>query len=241
MSESVPVPSATSTRSRLEQTWKTLSDGILTVATYGGFEPVSWYNPTESHLAQGRDIDFLRAFADTLDLHLDVRVFLFDRIWERPGRDEADIAAAGIAPLPERVTPGVAWTFPYYRVQRALLIRASEREQRRTISDLANGKIAVTRGSTADIDTVARRDPSTEVLYYDDQLRAVADVAAGVIDAFAEGDICAHYFAERNPLQWAVTDVHEMEPPETFSFAVRVTSGLLPLLNQYILSNREKY
>ena len=99
----------------------------------------------------------------------------------------------------------------------------------------------MTRGSTADIDTVARRHPSTTVLYYDDQLQAVEDVAAGRIDAFAEGDICARHFAALRPDRLAVADVHEMEPPETFVFAVREASALLPLLDTFIQANAESY
>lgn len=221
--------------------WQTISPGVLTVVTYAGFEPVCWFNPGDGNGAQGRDIDFLRRFAQSLGLELEVKVHLFDRIWERPARDEADIAAAGIAPLVERATTGVVWTRPYYRVQRSLLIRVADSEHRRHILDFAGGSIAVTRGSTADIDTVARRDPTTTVLFYDDQLQAVEDVATGKIDAFAEGDICARHFAAQRPHLLAVADVHEMEPPETFVFAVREASGLLPLLNDFIGDNRESY
>ena len=99
--------------------FQTVVPGVLSVVTYAGFEPVCWYNPNESSEIQGRDIVFLRRFAESLGLRLEVKVHLFDHIWERPARGEADIAAAGIAPLPERDHPGIVWTQPYFRVQRS--------------------------------------------------------------------------------------------------------------------------
>lgn len=216
----------------------TLQPGTLTVATYAAFAPVC---ASDEQGVSGRDIDFLRAFAQQQRLALDFQVFYFDRIWERPGRDEVDIAAAGIAPLPERQTPGVVWSDPYFTVERSLLIRASDAEKFKTMADFAGYTLAVTRGSTADLDTRQRKPASTKLVYYDMQERAVAELLAGTIDGFGTGDVCSHYLVAQHPGQLALADVHAMDEPENFAFAVRAKSRLLDALNTFIHANRGRY
>lgn len=217
---------------------RTIIPGRLTVGTYAAFAPVCWQ---DGDIARGMDIDFLQGFADALGLELSVRFFLFDSIWQRPGRDELDIAAAGIAPLAQRATPGVVWSDPYYWVQRSLLVRASDKTLFRTIDDFAGRTIAVTRGSTADIDTMQRKPSSTHVVYLDSQQVALDQLIDGHIDAFAEGDVCAKYFANLDTEKFAVVDVHQMEIPETFAFPVREASNLLAPLNAHIQAHRNQY
>lgn len=216
----------------------TIHPGTLTVATYAAFAPVC---SSDEQGIQGRDVEFLRAFAQTQGLAIDFRVFLFDRIWERPGHDEVDLAAAGIAPLPERQTPGVAWSEPYFTVERSLLIRASDQTKFKTIADFAGYTIAATRGSTADIDTLARKPAAAKLVYYDMQERAVTELLEGKIDAFGTGDVCSRYLVDQHPGQLALADVHPMDEPEHFAFAVRAASGLLDALNAFIRENRVRY
>lgn len=216
----------------------TIRPGVLTVATYAAFAPVCSSDEQGVH---GRDVDFLRAFAQTQGLALDFRVFLFDRIWERPGHDEVDLAAAGIAPLPERQTPGVLWSEPYFTVERSLLIRATDQAKFKTIADFAGYTIAATQGSTADIDTLERKPAAAKLVYYDMQERAVTELLEGKIDAFGTGDVCSRYLVQQYPGQLALADVHPMDEPENFAFAVRAASNLIDPLNAFIREHRSRY
>jgi ABC-type amino acid transport substrate-binding protein len=202
------------------------------------FAPVCW---REDGAAKGRDIEFLRKFAKERGLAIEFRFFEFNVIWARPAQDECDIAAAGIAPLSSRAVEGVEWSKPYFEVKRSLLIRKSDAETLRTMGDFANRTIAVTKGSTADIDTVARKSESTKVVYYDDQAKAIADLLAGRIDGFGEGDVSNAYLAEKHPDELALADVHPMNPAETFALAVRHRSGIFDELNAFIAANRAEY
>lgn len=219
-------------------TLHTLTPGTLVVGSYAAFAPLCWQ---DGDTARGRDIDFLQLFATQLNLQLVVHFFEFDRLWERPGRSEVDIAAASIAPLASRAAPGVVWSDPYFTVQRSLLIRATDRQQLKTIADFATQTIGVTLGSTADLDTAARKPATTRVVYYDNQTRAVHALLRGRIDGFGTGDVCSHYLVDRYPGQLAVADVHSMATPENFAFAVRKASGLLEPLNAFIREHRESY
>jgi polar amino acid transport system substrate-binding protein len=216
----------------------TLTPGVLTVGAYTAFAPVTW---AENGAARGKDIQFLRAFARHAALAVDVHFFEFDRIWERPLQGQVDIAAAGIAPSDQRRTPGIAWSTPYHTVQRSLVVRAEERENLRTMADFAGRTIAVTRGSTADLDAQRRKPETARVIYFDRQESAIEDLLSGRIDAFGTGDICSHYVAAQHGDRLAVTDVHAMEMPEHFAFAMREASELAAPLNQFIQKNSERY
>lgn len=219
-----------------------IKPGTLTVGTYNGFAPVSWCDSDGS--ARGRDIEFLRAFASKWNLDIVFNFYPFDKIWERTSNNEIDIAAAGIAPLKSRQKSGILWSEPYYYVKRSLLIRASDKEQYKTIDDFDGKRIVVTTGSTAQLDTEQRKPSNATIVYYDGhQHEVVKQLLDGTIDAFAEGDICSTYLATRvYPGQLDVTDVHMMDEPEEFTFALREPSGdLLDMLNAFIRDHYKDY
>lgn len=214
-----------------------LQPGRLLVGAYAAFAPISW---SDDGQPAGRDISFLRLFAEQHALALEVRFFPFDGLWERPGRDECDLAAAGLAPMPSRMYPGVVWSHPYFAVQRALLVRA-EQPQVRTIADLAGRRIAVTRGSTAEDDVLARKPASARVVYTVDQRQSLGELAAGTIDAYATGDAGAPYLAERSGGRLVVADVHPYRLPERFAFPLRAASGIEAAINAFIAANASRY
>ena len=217
---------------------KTLAPGVLTIGAYTSFAPVAW---DENGIAQGKDIHFLEAFARAEGLVVDVRFFEFDRIWERPLRKQVDIAAGGIAPSHRRRPPGLAWTSPYHIVQRSLVIRKEDSARLQTMADFGGRIIAVTRGSTADLDTQRRKPKTARIVYFDRQESAVQDLFTGRIDAFGTGDICGRHVAAQHADRLAVRDVHETETPEHFAFAMEETSNLLAPLNTFIKKNAERY
>ena len=219
-----------------------ITPNTLTIGTYAGFAPVCSRNSNGN--ACGRDIDFLRAFATETNLSITFKFFPFDNIWKRRSWDEIDIAAAGISPLEKRHGPGITWSEPYYTVQRSLLIRAEDSQQLKTMDDFTDRIIAVTQGTTAQFDTEQRKPSNARILYYDgEQGEMIDSLFNGKIDAFAEGDICSRYVAEvLHPSRLDVADVHSMQEPENFAFAVREKSGgLLDALNRFIRINRDQY
>ncbi len=196
---------------------RTLVPGVLTVGAYASFAPVVW---AENGTAQGKDIRFLRAFARQSGLAVDVRFFEFDRIWERPLRKQVDIAAGGIAPFDRRQTSGLAWSTPYHTVQRSLVIRKEDAAELQTMADFGGRTIAVTRGSTADLDAQRRKPETARIVYFHRQEEAVEDLIRKRIDAFGTGDICGIHVAAQHASRLAVSDVHETETPEHFAFAM---------------------
>ena len=216
----------------------TLEPGVLTVCTYTGFAPVSSKN--ESGEIVGTDITFVRHFAEENGLGLKFKEADFAGIWERPGRDECDLAAAGIAPLDTRKSPGVVWSAPYFNVQRTLLIRKADAGVLHTIADFKGRTVAFTTGSTAEVDSRARAPEGTLFRGYTNQQDPITDLLGGKIDAFGEGSISNEYLARIHP-ELAVIDAHEMSPPETFSLPTREASHLLETLDPWIEAHKSEY
>lgn len=217
---------------------KTLVPGVVTVGAYTAFAPVAWAEGSE---ACGKDIQFLRAFSRETGLDIQVRFFPFDRIWERPLHEEVDIAAGGIAPSDQRRLPGLVWSSPYYTVQRSLVVRAKEQGELQTMADFGGRTIAVTRGSTADLDARRRKPDTARIVYFDRQENAIEDLIQRRIDAFGTGDICSHHLVAKYPGQLAITDVHETETPERFAFSLNERSDLIAPLNKFIEKNSDRY
>jgi ABC-type amino acid transport substrate-binding protein len=88
---------------------------------------------------------------------------------------------------------------------------------------------------------MARKPESTQVVYYNNQDKAVADLLDRQIDGFGEGDVSNAYLVGQRPDELTLADVHQMVPIETFSFAVREKSGILTTLDAFIAANQGTY
>jgi ABC-type amino acid transport substrate-binding protein len=218
----------------------TVVPGVLTVCAYGEFAPFTFERAGQ---VVGTDIALLRQFARREKLTLSVHKRPFLGLWRRPGLGECDVAAAGLAALPERdVTPHGAWSAPYTTVRRSLLIRGADADTLRAPADFRGRKIVVTPHSTAEVDARQRYLPwGAEIVTTVPSQRAVVEaLARGDVDAFAEGDASNRYLMERyggcraSPAL-LLADIHAMAQVETLHFAVRTTeTGLLERLNAFL-------
>lgn len=132
---------------------QTIAPETITVCASTAFRPVLY---RDGGNLVGYDVDFLRRFAASRNMALVFRDFPFDGIWLRPGRDECDLAAAGITDFPSRHSAGVEWSRPYFTVLRTLLIRRQEAGALRTIADFPGRTIGFVTNSSADRDVRAR-------------------------------------------------------------------------------------
>ena len=220
----------------------TLVPGVLTICAYAQFAPFVFELDGE---IVGTDIDLLMAFANSEGLTTRVHRRAFMNLWRRPGLDECDVAAAGIAALPTRdVTAGGVWSAPYLSVRRSVLIRVADEDLLRRPSDFRGKKIVVTPNSTADFDARERYEPlGAEIIgEVPSQHEVVRSLLRGEVDAFAEGDASNSYLArqyvDRNGRALLMlADVHSMKTVETLHFAVRAADKrMVTRLNEFIHS-----
>lgn len=214
--------------------FETLVPDVLTVCTYVRFAPFCY---EQAGRIVGTDIDFLTRFGAREGLETRFEAVEFPGMWERPGREEYDVAAAGLAALDER-DPGHGgrWSVAYSEVRRSLLIRRSDVERLSRPEDFRGKTIVVTADSAADVDARARYSPlGADVLpELATQDEMVQRLVAGTVDAYGGGETSNRFVAASEP-SLAVVDVHSMEPKETLHFAVRSRDpALLERLNAFI-------
>ena len=221
----------------------TIKPGVLTIRTYNNFAPVCGLRDDGTTL-WGADITFIEKFAKAVGLTPEFRVAAkFEGIWCLPDAGDCDLAAAGISPIATRKCGGkeVLWSAHYFSVQRSLLIREEDRDRYKTIQDFHTETIGVTPDSTADSDTLERKNQETKVRGYNDQAGAIRDLKdTREIAAFGEGDVSNHYLAKKYD-GLVLTDVHPLPGGEDFALAVRAESGILDVLNAWIESHKSEY
>ncbi len=232
-----------------------ITPGKLTVCTYGGFAPVC-YKDSQGQLV-GYDVSFLGHFADSQGLSIATIERDFNDIWTLPGKNECDVAGAGVMQRDDRpVGPDARWSDAYFEVQRSLLVRTEDQAAFDDYQTLEGKKIVVTRGSTADTDAKARY-PRCAILYVDEVVppehQADAQgyivrelIAKGKADAFGEGDVSNSYlrdfYASAVPGGLALADVHPIaDGPETFNFVSRNASGIHEQLDAFIAKYEHCY
>jgi len=219
----------------------TLTPATLTLCVYTEFAPFVY---EEAGSIVGTDITLLSHFAAEYKLALTtIKKPHFDQLWHSPSQGECDIAAAGIAMLPERdLGEAGCWSIPYLTVQRSLLIRRHDAAHLQTPVDFAGKKIVVTPASTAHFDALARYEPlgATIIPTVPSQQAVVHQLLTGTVDAFGEGDVSNRYLMdhaldERGEPLLALTDMHTMAQPEELRFAVRAHDPrLVRCLNRFI-------
>lgn len=224
-------------------TFTPLYPGRLTICTYTEFAPFAHLD--EAGEIIGSDIAMLCDFAQQHGLQTTIIQRPFSGLWHRPGADECDIAAAGIAALFGRdLGTGGLWSIPYQVVQRSLLIRRTDALHLQRPIDFAGKKIVVTPASSADFDAQGRYEPigATIIRTVPSQAEIVRQLLAHEVDAFAEGDVSNAYLAQQalaadsTPLL-VLTDVHSMAAKEELRFAVRAADPrLCRQLNRFIRS-----
>lgn len=228
----------------------TITPGTLSVCTYPRFAPFTSFGASGEW--QGWDAAFLTDFASEQGLAVATEsVTPFKGIWTRPGKDECDIAAAGITNLAERraESPGTTWSSTYYVGVRAFAVRAGTRL--RSVEDMAGKTVVVTKGSTSHKDITQQitqyRVMGVTVKYTNDVTAAVDLVSKGKVFAYGGCLGCIQYQAglvKNIRVAWPhrILLASGARGSEPFAYPVRAAdAGLVEALNIFIAENRAKY
>ena len=218
---------------------QTIVPDILTICTYSEFAPFSY---KKDGSVVGTDIEFLENFADEMRLNTNIIEKQFDGLWDMPGLDKCDIAAAGMMSEGRDLGNRGIWSNSYITVKRSLLIRHTDKDILKEPRDFSGKKIVVTPESAAHIDAIERYQSYGAIIIpvVPSQNEIINQILSGEIDAFGEGDVSNGFLVERyigkdgsNPL--VLTDIHEMNFPEELCFAVRsYDKRLIYNLNEFI-------
>ena len=220
---------------------QTIVPDILTICTYSEFAPFSY---KKDGSVVGTDIEFLENFADEMRLDTNIIEKQFDGLWDMPGLDKCDIAAAGMMSEGRDLGNRGIWSKSYITVKRSLLIRHTDKDILKEPRDFSGKKIVVTPESAAHIDAIERYQSYGAIIIpvVPSQNEIVNQILNGEIDAFGEGNVSnkflAEQFADKNGSQpFVLTDIHEMSFTEELCFAVRSSDKrLICNLNEFINS-----
>lgn len=210
---------------------QTLRPGIVTIAITGNatndLDPEAWMNRYAERLA-----------AD-LALKAEWVVVPFDKSWELAGKDAVDVVATNLANFPDRVSPGGTFSAPFLYEQRALRIRAADRERYSTIGDFTGRKVGAVTGMAAHRDLLKRAPAGVQVVATSTFPELYAMFDRGELDAVAQ----AEYFALDGRVipsygpTLTLIDHHDLNPGqrEESVFVVRDKStGLLEAVNAFV-------
>jgi arginine/lysine/histidine transporter system substrate-binding protein len=210
---------------------QTLQPGVVRIAitgtATGDLDPEAWMNRYAERLA-----------AD-LALKAEWVVVPFDKSWELAGKDAVDIVATNLANFPDRVSPGGTFSSPFLYEQRALRIRAADRDRYATIADFQGRKVGAVTGMAAHRDLLKRAPEGVQVVATTTFPELYAMFDRGELDAVAQ----AEYFALDGRVipsygpALTLIDHHDLNPGqrEESVFVVRDKStGLLAEVNAFV-------
>lgn len=211
---------------------QTLEAGVVTIAVTGTtvtdpLDPEQWMYRYAEQL--GRD----------LSMRVEWHVVPFDKSWELAGKDVVDVVATNLASFPDRVSPGGTFSTPFLYEQRALRIRAADRERYRTIADFAGKKVGAVTGMAAERDLLRRAPSGVQIVSTTTFPELYEQFGQGRLDAVAQ----AEYFALDGRVipsygpDIALIDHHDLNPGqrEESVFVVRDRSaGLLDAVNGFV-------
>jgi len=226
---------------------KTITPGILTVATFLGFPPFVFKYSNEKII--GIDVQYLIKFGKQ---HKKVRFEeqeVFDGLWKLPGENKIfDIAAAGITlnKLRQNESPGTTWSNSYYNVKRSFITLIENNITK--VEDLSGKTVVVKKNSTADLDLLEHirkyNVQNVTILYSNDMNESIQLVLEGKVFASGSGVLTNQYVASKYS-NIHVVWIHDILLPsgnsesEDLSFPTRTKSiGLVEALNKFIDDNK---
>ncbi|MDD3192945.1 MAG: ABC transporter substrate-binding protein [Oscillospiraceae bacterium] len=181
-------------------TLNTVTPGKLTMATDAGFAP---YEYVEGEKVVGIDADIAQAIADYYGLELVIQDMDFTNALLAPQNGTADFAAAGVSITDERLET-MDFTMEYAESDQVILVRKGFADIKGE-EDLANVKIGVQQGTTADLYC---QDMGYEsVNAYKKNLVAAEDLKNGQIDCMILDNMPAEAILKQNTEELEILDM----------------------------------
>ena len=211
---------------------RTLVPGVVKIAVTdttvtGPLDPGGWMYRYAERL--GHD----------LGLRVEWVVVPFDKSWELAGKDVVDVVATNVASFPDRVSPGGTFSAPFLYEQRALRIRAADRNRYRTLADFVGKKVGAVKGMAAERDLLRRAPAGVQVVSTTTFPELYEQFDQGDLDAVAEAEyftVDGRVIPSHGP-DIVLIDHHDLNPGrrEESVFVVRDKStNLLEAVNEFV-------
>lgn len=212
---------------------KILAEGVLRVGTTMDTPVFSMRDPATGKL-QGFDMDALETLGTALGVKIEYVRMTFGSMLADLAADKFDIAMSGMGRTLERARVA-AFSKPYMRYGKLLMIRSADKERFKSLADLDHPgiKIAYNKGGLNDrfANTMFKRATPTG---FDSNELATADLLAGKVDAQVSDSTAAIYMARHNPRLAAMTPENIFNPIYVAILLRRDDQTLLNYINIWI-------
>ena len=194
--------------------------GKLTIATSPDFPPFEELQPDGS--VTGIEIEIMELICQELGVALDIKQMNFDTVLPGIQSGKYDVGVSGISVTPKR-EKNVKFTVPYCLAAQAIVVL--EGSQIKTKADLADKKISVQSGTTAETFCMENNyNISSFAGNTDAQLAlTTGKVQAWVIDDLTAADMVNVYNADNPEVKLVILD--EAMTTEPYAFAFNMQSG----------------
>lgn len=214
----------------------------LVVGTSADYAPFEFMYPDESGemVYGGIDVSVAQYVADEMGLTLQVENMSFDNLLTSLDKGDFDMVLAAMEATPDRLE-NADFSDPYYTdVPPALLVKAANADQYKTLADL-NGKSVGAQTATTKLDVVNGIEGATPVPLAS-VLDLVNELVYDKVDAIlVDGGVAAEY-AAANPELVVAAASSELGAVAPYCIAVAKgdPKGLLPAINAAIAKMNEE-
>lgn len=179
-----------------ENTYKTITPGVLTVATSPDYAPYEFYAIGADGTAElaGFDIALIKYIADYLKLELEIIPMDFDGVLLELANGSVDLGVAGISPDPDRAE-SMDFSDIYYEGGQAFITVKSKADMFTDLASANTPGISVgAQNGTIQMDLAQQYSPDTDIVTLTKATDIIAELVSGKLDgAYVEYDVAKAY------------------------------------------------
>ena len=217
-----------SKKDEAENTYNTITPGVLTVATSPDYAPYEFYAIGEDGDAElaGFDIALIKYIADYLDMELEIVPMDFDGVLLELANGSVDLGVAGISPDPDRAN-SMDFSDIYYEGGQAFITVKDKAEMFTDLASANNPDISVgAQNGTIQMDLAQQYSADADIVTLTKATDIIAELVSGKLDGgYVEWDVAVAY-QKNYPELHIVCEV----PYEVEGNAVGVVKGNTALL-----------
>ena len=197
-----------------ENTYKTITPGVLTVATSPDYAPYEFYAIGADGTAElaGFDIALIKYIADYLKLELEIIPMDFDGVLLELANGSVDLGVAGISPDPDRAE-SMDFSDIYYEGGQAFITVKSKADMFTDLASANTPGISVgAQNGTIQMDLAQQYSPDTDIVTLTKATDIIAELVAGKLDGgYVEYDVAVAYQANYPELHIVCEVPYEVE------------------------------
>lgn len=198
----------------------TIKNGVLKIGMEHSYPPLEYLDEDGTTLI-GFDVELGKAIADKLGLEAEFINNAFDTIGEALNRDEFDVAISAISITDARKESHIM--SKAYIENKISLVTAKDKGIN-SPDDLKGKKVAVQRGTTADIYMTELAEKNSEykdsdIARYDSVINCFEEIKNGRADAVMVDIVVANYYIGEDKDSFTIS--WQSEEPEPFGFQLK--------------------